>query len=351
MAEDERPRQHRVPKCMLRRWSKDGRSGEVARWDRKTRRYYRRKGIKDFLAERGYYDNDNREMEGALSQLESQVSRILDVLTKHEVVPSKRHPAYEFLCGYMTVQVGRTDTLGNLISDFVEKAYRTAGSMVIQQQTRQKTERDQREQQLLWAETEIVVDQQRSRCAAVGASYEARKCLQDLGCTLLISPNERMVLPDTGAWRQNILADDGDIPWDWSSIGAVGVLPVSKWHCLVWWDPRVYRWAERVERGAEIRTMTEVEEGTLARTALTATERWATLHEQPSAEEWIRGAEQTLRTTVPGNGYLPLTVPGLETLDIWGELKNNPMYNEQARLNGIPARPTASMRKKAKTCS
>ena len=276
---------HGVPQFLQRGWSKDGKTGLTARWHRQDRRYKANAPTKQTFADADMYYPG---MEQALSAMESDISRIIRKIVRTGELPPYGHVDDALLRQFLLVQVGRANEELEAGGTYVLKEiFIRAIEAEIDQ-----AEEDEKEDLLeAVGRCTVQIDPRAARSLAIAGHAQATAATARLELVLLRSPSNRVVLPDRGAWFENALANKLQVNAGWGHPGAIGVLPVDKSYCLIWWDRLTYRW-RGTSKGFRYRDMSPVEEDMLGQTALSKAKSQVVLYDQPTQKEWVARQEE-----------------------------------------------------------
>ena len=320
-------RQHYVPQMMQRRFSNDGRRVNV--WDIRNRRMFRDVGLREQLQEKYFYERTEDGFEKALEALEGLMTPLFDAIEESQDLPHNASEDWKFLVLWLVVQVQRTDTTAIPINQFHEEMIQHAAQML-----EAEGKIPEGPNGLTLKDLKVTVDPKWGRQNAVALAFEISGTATDLHAGLLHSPNGRVTLPDCGAFRFNLIAEAGGLPWGWASIGAGAILPLSNQNAVVFYDPASYSWLQN--RTQVLRVLDEFDEVQLAETLLLRTTNRVVFNSDP---DWLVGVDTNLHSKASTTGAIAIAIPGLKPHPPLMELAREP----QNRLYGPPPRPTAKL--------
>ena len=321
-------KQHYVPKMMQRRFSNDGK--RVSVWDIQSRRLYENIPIRGQFQEKYFYERTEDGFERTLESLEGTVKPLFDEIEKSERIPPKGSDDWMLLVLWTVVQVQRTDVLANPINQISQEMIRKVAQLL---EAEGRIPKGPDEPNV--ADQDIEVDPTWGRQSAVAVAFEIANVAADLHAGILHSQDGRVVLPDCGAIRFNMIADEGGLPWGWASIGTGALLPLSNKNAVVFFDPASYTW---MDNGLEvIKVMDEAEQISLTETLLLRSSNRVVLNTDPV---WIKKVDATLHVKCARSGTPAITIPGLTPHPPLMKLARE---ETQSRLYGLPPRPTSKI--------
>lgn len=316
-------KQHYVSQMIQRRFSNDGK--RVTVWDIRSRRLYENVSIKGQLQEKYFYERTEDGFERTLENLEGTAKPLFDEIEESQRIPLKDSDDWMLLVLWTVVQVHRTKVLANPINQILQDMIRK------EVQCRMPEGPDG----LSVADLDIEVDPTWGRQTAVASAFETANVAADLHAGILHSQDGRIILPDCGAVRFNMIAEEGGLPWGWGSIGTGTLLPLSNKNAVVFYDPTSYTW---MDNGKEVtKVMDEAEQISLTETLLLRSSNRVVLNTDP---EWIVKVNTDLHVKCARSGTPTISIPGLIPHPT---LMNLAREQTQSRLYGLPPRPTSKI--------
>ncbi|MCY3824304.1 MAG: DUF4238 domain-containing protein [Nitrospinae bacterium] len=320
-------KQHYVPQMIQRRFSNDGK--RVSVWDIRNRRLYENVPIRGQLQEKYFYERTEDGFEKALESLEDIAKPLFDEIEESQRIPPKDSDDWILLILWVVVQVQRTDVLANPINKFSQDMIRKVAQFL-----EAEGQIPGGPDGLGMADIGIKVDPKWGRQNAVAVAFETAQVAADLHAGILHSKDGKVILPDCGAVRFNMIAEEGGLPWGWASIGTGALLPLSNKNAVVFYDPASYTW---MDNGMEvIKVMGEAEQISLTETLLLRSSNRVVLNTDP---EWIVKVDTDLHVKCARSGTPAISIPGL--------IPHPPLmklaHEAQSRLFGPPPRPTSKI--------
>lgn len=322
-------KQHYVPQMIQRRFSNDGK--RVSVWDIRNRCLYENVSIRGQFQEKYFYERTEDGFEKALESLEGIAKPLFDEIEESQWIPPKDSDDWMLLILWVVVQVQRTDVLANPINKFSQKMIRKFAQF-LEAEGRIPEGSDG----LGVADLDIKVDPKRGRQSAVALAFDnIAQVAADLHAGILHSQEGRIILPDCGALRFNMIAEEGGLPWGWASIGTGALLPLSNKNAVVFYDPASYAW---MDNGMEvIKVMDEAEQISLTEKLLLRSSNRVVLNTDP---EWIVKVDTDLHVKCARSGTPAISIPGLTPHPPLMKLARE---ETQSRLYGLPPRPTSKI--------
>ena len=327
MKNTSKKKQHYVPKMIQTRFSNDGK--RVSVWDIHNRRTFKDIGLREQLQEKYFYEKTEDGIEHALEVLESIAGPLFDQIEDSTSLPPKGSEDWKLLIMWMVVQVQRTDKLASPINQFSQEMIRR-----VLTELEADGEFPEGPDGLGAKDIGIKIDPKWGRRHAVALAFETAGTAEDLRAGILHSPNGRVILPDTGALRFNLIAEEGGLPWGWASVGAGALLPISNRTAVVFFDPCSYTWMENFNQVYKV--MDETDETALAETLLLRSSNRVVFNTDP---DWIVRVDTDLHVKCSGAGTAAIVIPGLTPHASLLELARD----AQTGLFGPPPRPTANL--------
>lgn len=321
-------RQHYVPQMVQRRFSSDNKQINV--WNIREGRSYKA-SIRNQFQERYYYEKTEEGFEEVLGRLESKAKQLFDEIEKLEKIPERGSEDWELLVFWIVMQVQRTDEFSNLINQHLQGVVgKTARAL---EATGKIPEGPGG---LSVKDLDIQIDSKFCRQYAIALAFNdaISQAPIDLNAVILQSRDRKIILPDCGAIRFNLIAEEGNMPQGWSSVGLGALLPLSSRCAVVLYDPATYVWTGN--DGGEPKIMDETEQVTLAKTTFLRSSKRVAFHTDP---DWIKIVDVDLRSNHNALGQSTITIPGLMPCSSLMELACNAPSPE-----GLPLRPTCVIR-------
>ena len=261
---------------------------------------------------------------------EGKAKPLFDEFEESQRIPPKDSEDWALLVLWTVVQVQRTNVLANPINQFHQKMIRKLA---------QRLEAEGRFPEgpdgLSVADLDIEVDPTWGRQTAIASAFETANVATDLHAGILHSQDGRIILPDCGAVRFNMIAEEGGLPWGWGSIGTGTLLPLSNKNAVVFYDPTSYTW---MDNGKEVtKVMDEAEQISLTETLLLRSSNRVVLNTDP---EWIVKVDTDLHVKCARSGTPTISIPRLIPHPT---LMNLVREQTQSRLYGLPPRPTSKI--------
>ena len=321
-------KQHYVPQMIQRRFSNDGK--RVSVWDIRDRRLYENIPIRGQLQEKYFYERTEDGFEKALESLEDIAKPLFDEIEELERIPPKGSDDWMLLVLWTVVQVQRTDVLANPINQISqEMIWKLAQFLEAEGRIPEGPDGPS------VADQNIKVDPKWGRQSAVAVAFEIAHVAADLHAGILHSKDDRVILPDCGAIRFNMIAEEGGLPWGWASIGTGAILPLSNNNAVVFYDPGSYTW---MNNGKEVtKVMDEAEQTSLTEILLLRSFNRVVLNTDP---EWIMKVDADLHLKCARSGTPATSVPGLTPHPLVMKMARE---ETQCRLYGLPPRPTSKI--------
>ena len=320
-------KQHYVPKMIQRRFSNDGK--RVSVWDIRNSCLFENIGLRDQLQEKYFYEKTEDGFEQALESLESVMGPRFDHIEESMSLPSKGSEDWKLLILWIVVQVQRTDQLANPINQFSQDMVR-----LVMTQLEAEGKIPEGPDGTSTKDICIKIDPKWGRQHAVALAFEISGTAEDLCAGILHSPNGRIILPDSGAVRFNLIAEEVKLPWGWASIGAGALLPPSHSTAVVAFDPHSYNWMGGDKEAPKV--LNETEETTLVETLLMRSFNRVVFN---SDSDWIVGVDTELHNKCTRFGTPAIVIPGLSPHPPLMKLAKG----AKTGLFGPPPRPTAKL--------
>ena len=261
--------------------------------------------------------------------MESVAAPLFDQMEESGTLPIKGTECWKLLILWTVVQVQRTDQMALPINQFSQEMVRKVAT-----QLEATGQLPKGPHGLSVKAITVNVDPKWGRQHAVAAAYEISSTAEDLCARLLCSQNGRVILPDTGAVRFNLIAEEGGLPWGWASIGSGALLPISNKTAVVIFDPMAYSWME--DNMDLLKVLDEVEEVELAETVLLRSSNRIVFNTDP---DWIVKVDTDLHVKCGESGIPSIVIPGLRPHARLVDAARN----TQSRFYGPPPRPTAKL--------
>ena len=317
-------KQHYVPQFVQKRFSNDGKRVNV--WDIRNKHFYDNIPIRGQLQEKYFYERTEDGFEQTLERLENMAKSLFDQIENIKDIPERNSDDWTFLVLWTVVQVQRTDVLANPINNYYQELVRTIAQIL-----EAKGGMPDGPDGLGVADLDIKVDAQWGRQNAVALAFETAYAAGDLDARILHSPDGRIILPDCGAFRFNLIAEEGRLPWGWASSGTGAILPLSNNNAVVFFDSASYTWMDNSKEVTKV--MDEHEHNSLIETILLRSSNRVILNTDP---DWLIQVDADLHDKCSQFGAPKTSIPGLIP---------HPMLMEQAReaenrLYGLPPRPS-----------
>ena len=295
----DKKKQHYVSQMIQRRFSRDGKRVNV--WDIRNRRLHDNIPIRGQLQEKYFYERTEDGFEHALEMLEGMTKPLFDQIENLNEIPPNGSDDWMLLVLWTVVQVQRTDVLADPINEFSKEMIRKTAKIL-----EAEGQIPEGPNGLTVADLEIEVDPKWGRQNAVALAFETAHIAEDLHAGILHSPDGRVILPDCGAVRFNLLAEEGGLPWGWASIGTWALLPLSNKSVVVFYDPASYTWMCNCMEVTKI--MNDEEQTSLAETLLLRSSNRVVLDTDP---EWLVKVDTDLHVKCAQSGTPTIYIPGL----------------------------------------
>ena len=332
--------QHWVPKSVQEAWTQGGRGRKLLLEDGRmvpytpSRNWRERHFCTDATLE------GEESLEDLLGVVEGAWSKIRRYIAEEHKAPPKGHNDYEWMVLSAVVQIMRTEQGGapGGIRKVQEEMIRYVG-----QTLEGRGEQSEIPPNLSFFDDSIRIgiEERQSRQRAIVAAGAAANTAYDLDAGILYSRTGRILLPDSGGWRQNPWADPWEIPWGWASIGACICIPVSPYVCLVLYDGWTYDWGGK-DSDRQCKTLTKEEERRLGHLAAMAAGSEIACKPEAEVEEWmVRESRNRWMRRIPAekewNG-----IPGIKTAPNMEEFLSKATRTSGVKLYGLPARPSST---------
>lgn len=233
----QKKRQHYVPQMVQRRFSSNKKQINV--WNIRERHFYKA-SIRNQFQEKYYYEKTEEGFEEILGQLESKAKQLFDEIEELGKAPELGSKDWESLVFWIVMQVQRTDEFAGLINQHLQEVVRRTAHALEAAGTIPEGPDG-----LSIKDLDVQIDPQFCRQQAVTLAFNSTvsQAPIDLDAAILQSKDKKILLPDCGAIRFNLIAEEGNMPWGWGSVGSGALLPLSSTCAVVLYDPATYVWA------------------------------------------------------------------------------------------------------------
>lgn len=313
-----------MPQMVQRRFSSDGKQINV--WNIRERRFYKA-SIRNQFQEKYFYEETEEGFEEILGRCENKAKQLFDEIEESGKLPKYDSEDWKFLVFWIVMQVQRTDEFAGLIKQHLQEVVRrTLHTMEAEGAIPEGPGG------ISVKDLGVQINSQFCRQHAVMAALNdvVSQAPIDLNAAILQSRDKKIILPDCGVIRFNLIAEEGNMPWGWGSLGSGALLPLSSMYAVVLYDPATYVWAGNNEEPPQI--MDETEQITLAKATLLRSSERVVFHTNP---DWIKMVDADLRAYHNASGRPTITIPGLMPCSSLMELARNSPLPE-----GLPLRPT-----------
>ena len=320
----EKKKQHYVPQMVQRRFSGDGKQINI--WDIREGRFYKA-SIRNQFQERYFYEKTEGGLERALGQLERETKILLDQIEASEKIPDRNSDDWCRLILWAVMQVQRTDAVASPINQLTREVIRKAAHAL-----ESAGQIPEGPNGISVKDLGIQVNPRWGRWHGVTLAVKCAEAAVDLNAVLLQSRDGKIILPDCGAIRFNLIAEEGGTSWGWGTIGSGVLLPISNKNAVVIYDPVAYTWEGNSKEN--VRVLNETEEDLLAMVSMVR----STIRVAFNADVgWIQGVAANLYAILGQFGQPKITIPGFTPDPQFLEFAQN----LESPLFGLPNRPTS----------
>lgn len=311
-----------MPQMIQRRFSKDRK--RITVWDIQRERLYENVSIKGQFQKKYFYERTKGGIEEALSRIEGKTKNLFDEIEKSEKLPNQGSEDWKHLVLWLVMQVQRTDELAVPINQFSrEILLKILGSLKAEGQIPEGPGGISVE------DLDVEIDPRWGRQWSVALAHKTAGGALDLEAVLLQSRDGRIILPDCGAIRFNLIAEEGKGPWGWASIGSGALLPLSNKNVVVFYDPGAYTWMGNREE--KLKVMDEAEQIMFAKTCFLRSSNLVAFN---TDSDWVKKVAADLHTNRSESKPSAITIPGLIPRPVLMNLAKN----AECSLYGLPSR-------------
>ena len=323
--------QHYVPELTQKQWR--GKDGKVTKMIVKSgaveRTGTRRNWVGEYFYEQEKY-SDTKGVEDSLADIEAGWGTLAkEIVETNGMLPRPGTPAWEWIKFFACAQFARTDQAAANVQNLHEELLRKEAEW------REANSQFGNAPGLKIEDLENMVDEKWARRSSLQSIFGGMlEGTADLQIVVLESRRERVLLPDTGVWRENLYATEG-VPWGMGSIGAMLIMPLSPRLTLVICDGQAYEWYGKQGWPPKYE-MLEVDEIALAQAAMHHALGEVLMKEKQ--EEWVLTCRNIARREIQAYGRETRRIPGLRVHSQLAKKLHGPEVGTGLRLYGLPLR-------------